>query len=77
MANGLSLQELHVWPAGSRNVNNGTLVAINSSALFDIILEPLIKVLAQVAKSGLAVINGRKSIGASSPRSDSVYILFW
>jgi len=34
MANGASLQELHVWLAGSRNVGNGTLVAINSSALF-------------------------------------------
>ena len=37
MANGLPLQELHVWLVGSRNVSNGALVAINSSALFGIL----------------------------------------
>jgi len=36
MANGLSLQELHVWHAGSRNVDDGTNVAINSSALLGV-----------------------------------------
>jgi len=38
MANGLPLQELHVWLAGSRNVTNGTNVAINSSALLGIFI---------------------------------------
>ena len=38
MANGASLQELHVWQVGSRNVNNGTNVAISSSALFGFML---------------------------------------
>jgi len=33
MANGLTLQELLVWLAGSRNIGNGANVAINSSAL--------------------------------------------
>jgi len=37
MANGLPLQELLVWQAGSRNVSYGTLVAISSSVLFGFI----------------------------------------
>ena len=34
MANGLSLQELRSWLAGSLNVSSGANVAINSTALF-------------------------------------------
>jgi len=40
MANGLPLQELRSWLAGSLNVNNGANVAINSTALLAVFRGP-------------------------------------